>query len=367
MRHTVRWRAIGATLLLAAVAAAQDTRPVATFEGGVVTAADVAAMAEPALIRARQALYDAQAEAARELAFRRLLEREARAAGVTWKELLESKLAARLVEPDTKEVESLLARHRAQLPADGGAARSVVVEALRRRNRRAARRSLRAEMLAAAGFRLALEPPRVEVPVDPGDPARGPADAPVTIVEFADFQCPFCARVQATLAELERRYPGKLRLVHKDLPLGMHPFARQAAQAAACAGEQGKFWELGEWMYANQGKLSEAGLAEGARAVGLDPERFAACRKAHRHAGEIAADEAAASALGVGSTPTFFINGRLLEGAQPLERFVEVIEEELRRAGEAPAAARDEAPMKPPTGASVGGAGRGGGAGPGER
>jgi protein-disulfide isomerase len=164
-----------------------------------------------------------------------------------------------------------------------------------------------------------------------GAPIRGAQEAPVTIVEFSDFHCPFCRSVQPTLTELLKRYEGKVRLVYKHLPLdSLHPQARRASQASWCAGTQGKFWEFHDAVYASG--TSDAGdpaMAAVASQIGLDAGAFATCLAGPQSAQVVDRDVQQGSALGLTGTPGFFINGRELTGAQPLEAFVKVIDEEL--------------------------------------
>jgi protein-disulfide isomerase len=167
------------------------------------------------------------------------------------------------------------------------------------------------------------------VSVPPTAPSEGPATAPVTIVSFADYQCPYCQRAEQTVAELLRRYPNKLRLVHRDFPLDFHPRARMAARASYCAGEQGRFWQYHRALLLEPGDYGDAELRARARALGLQEAPFAACLGSERFDAVIAAGIEDGRRLGVTATPTFFINGRMVSGARPVEYFAQVIDEEL--------------------------------------
>ncbi|MGE5851144.1 MAG: DsbA family protein, partial [Candidatus Methylomirabilota bacterium] len=179
-----------------------------------------------------------------------------------------------------------------------------------------------------------LHPPplvRVEVSID-GAPIRGAPNAPVTLVEFSDFHCPFCKQVQPTLAQLLARYPGKVRLVYRDFPIdSLHPQARRAAEAARCAQDQGKFWEYHDLLFAEAPKATTEDLSRFAQQVGLDLAKFESCLSGGFHRAAVQRDIDDGSRAGVNGTPAFFINGRPLSGAQPLEAFVQLIEEELAR------------------------------------
>ena len=164
-----------------------------------------------------------------------------------------------------------------------------------------------------------------------GAPVRGPADAPITIVEWSDFQCPFCARVEETLTRLRQEYPDKLRFVWRDMPLPFHDQARPAALAARAAGAQGKFWAMHDRLYADHvAPLGRERFEKEAAALGLDGKRFAAALDAEEGKRAIDADILAGTKAGATGTPTFFINGKVLTGAQPYEAFKARIDDELK-------------------------------------
>jgi protein-disulfide isomerase len=176
-----------------------------------------------------------------------------------------------------------------------------------------------------------LDPPRQNITVDANDPSSGPASAPITVVEFSDYQCPFCARVVPTLSKIRQTYGDKVRVVFKDFPLPNHAEAPKAAEAAHCAGEQGKYWEMHDRLFANQRALGVPALKQAAAGLGLDAAKFDQCLDSGKHAAAIAEDMKQGEALGVQSTPTVYINGRAILGAQPFEVFQMVIDEELAR------------------------------------
>ncbi len=175
--------------------------------------------------------------------------------------------------------------------------------------------------------------PERDYEVELGDaPTKGPEDALVTIVEFSDFQCPFCKRVSPTLARIESEYGDKVRLAFKHMPLSIHPQAPQAHAASEAAHRQGKFWEMHDRIFENQRDLSVATLEKHARAIGLDMDRYAKDVADPEVKKKIDADMREASRLNVGGTPAFFINGRFLSGAQPFERFKVAIDAAIEKA-----------------------------------
>jgi protein-disulfide isomerase len=176
-----------------------------------------------------------------------------------------------------------------------------------------------------------LLPPKVEV--EALGPSKGPAGAPVTIVEFSDFECPYCSRAEPTVSQVLATYGDKVRLVYRDYPLPMHSNAPKASEAALCAEDQGKYWEMHAKLFEKQRELQADKLAGYAQEVGLDMAKFNECMTSGAKAAVIAASTKAGEAAGVSGTPAFFINGRMLSGAQPFERFKEIIDHELKEAG----------------------------------
>jgi len=188
---------------------------------------------------------------------------------------------------------------------------------------------------AAAATDAPQQVKRYQVPI--GDaPTLGPADAPITLIELSDYQCPYCKRwFDDVYPQLMKDYTGKIRFVYKDFPLyGVHPEAEAAAEAAHCAAEQTDYWKYHDKLFAGQSDLGEAAYKQFAQELGLDLTKFEDCLSSHRYQDTIRAEYQFAADLGVTSTPTFFINGLALVGAQPYEVFKQVIDKEL--AGEIP-------------------------------
>ena len=171
-----------------------------------------------------------------------------------------------------------------------------------------------------------------KVAVEKDDPVKGPADALVTIVEFSDFQCPFCSRVEATLKQVSEKYPKDVRIIFKQAPLPFHADAPLAAEAALAANAQGKFWPMHDAIYANQKDIKRENLDKYAQDVGLNMKKYAADLESGAGKKQIERDKALAAQIGAGGTPNFYINGRNLVGAQPFESFQKVIDEEIKKA-----------------------------------
>jgi len=170
--------------------------------------------------------------------------------------------------------------------------------------------------------------------VDAGNaPAMGPKSAPVQIVEFSDFQCPFCSRVVPTIKQIEDKYQGKVKVAFRNYPLPFHNNAQGAAEAAMAANAQGKFWQMHDKMFANQQALDRPSLEKYAQEIGLDVGKFKSDLDSGKYKEEVNKDVQYANAVGGGNfgTPTFFINGRKISGAMPFDSFAQVIDEELKK------------------------------------
>jgi protein-disulfide isomerase len=190
------------------------------------------------------------------------------------------------------------------------------------------RQALLVSLRRQTDIRLALppvEPPILQVTVD-DDPSIGPVDAPITIVEFSDFQCPYCQKSVGVLKELRRIYGEKIRVVYRDYPGPNHPYAQQAAEAAQCAREQGKFWEYHDILFDRQTPGKGWDFPALAKELGLKQDAFVACITTRRYREEVTNDLRDGFKLGMTSTPTFFINGRPLVGAQPVAAFQTLID-----------------------------------------
>ena len=281
-------------------------------------------------LEATRSRHEALEGALRELVWQRLLDREAERTASTATALLArvDEAAPPVGEQDINTFyERNQARIQGSLEQTSGQIRAYLKRQARQRARNEFFKAL--ELRFAVEYRLA--PLRYEVAAD-GFPAIGPPDAAVTIVEFSDFECPFCARFLPTLERAKQEYAGKLRLVYRQFPLSsIHPHAQKAAEASLCAAEQGKFWELHDLMFAEQQALAMSDLKEKARRLGLDGEQFDLCLDEGRHAEAVREDFREGEALGVTGTPALFVNGRLLSGAVPFEHLAELIDEELAR------------------------------------
>ena len=183
---------------------------------------------------------------------------------------------------------------------------------------------------ATLGYENQLEPPRFEIAVG-ASPTQGPEGAPITLVEFSDYECPFCKAVAPILKQVQERYPTQLRLVYKNFPLEAHPQAKPAAEATMCAAEQGKFWEYHQKLFEKTPQIGTEQLASIAAEAGLDTVQFEECLRSHRATTVVQADLDAGKQAAVAGTPSFFVNGVALAGNRTLNDFAQAIDAELGR------------------------------------
>lgn len=263
----------------------------------------------------------------------RLIDREAESRGIDREALLAEELPSRTREVTDEEIDRIYQQNSDRL---GGRTldemRPEIRQILEQQLPDQALRTYMTELREAADdVSVVLDPPRQTVAIEVSDRSRGPADAPIVIVEFSDFECPFCQQATATMAELLARYPDEIRFIYKDFPLPNHQNAFKAAEAGHCAHEQGKFWEYHDTLFATE-DLGIDALKGHAEELGLDPTSFASCLDDARHAETVTAEMATGRSYGASSTPTLFINGRPIFGAMPLIVFDEIVQEELAAA-----------------------------------
>ncbi len=277
--------------------------------------------------------YQLRKQALDNLLRRRAFEAKAKQKNVTTEELVTKDIADKIAPPSDEEIKALYERAKAsgqQLPPLDQV-KADIVRFLKNQKGQGAladyyeglKKEMNIEVMLPA-----YEPPKVAV--DATGPSKGPESAPITIVEWSDFECPYCVKAEPTVKQLLAAYPGKIRLVYRDFPLPMHPRAPKAAEAAHCAGDQGKYWEMHEKLFANATKLELADLKGYARAVGVDGAKFDKCIDSNEKAAVVEKHKKAGDEVGVTGTPAFFINGRSLSGAQPLEAFKAIVDQELK-------------------------------------
>jgi protein-disulfide isomerase len=261
-----------------------------------------------------------------------LFEQEASARGVTVEQFEQTEIVDKIQQPTPEQVKKVYDENKEQLgDATLDQVQEQIVQYILRSSVQERRETLIDELKKKYPTKVTLKPPLVEVGLGTIPPMGNPK-APVTIIEFSDYECPFCKRAESTVQEVLKAYgPDKVRLVYRNFPLPFHNDARPAAEAAGCAAEQGKFWEYHQKLMAAK-ELNADSLKKLAGEVGLDKKKFDDCVAAQKFKDAVEKDIQAGQEAGVNGTPAFFINGRMLDGAQPFDKFKEVIDEELASA-----------------------------------
>ncbi len=276
---------------------------------------------------------------------KQLMEAEAARRGISEEDVLKAEVEAKITPVTDEEIQAFYAAQNHQATQMGRPGLPPIEEIkdrmgeyLMAQRQQTAVMDYLGQLKEEAKVEVTLaEPVAPPVHVEAIGPSRGPANAPVTIVEFSDFECPFCSRANEALAQVEAAYQGKVRVVFRDYPLPFHANAQKAAEAGQCAHEQGKFWALHDKMFENQKALDVDSLKGYAKDAGVDSAKFDACLDEGRMADTVKANMEAGQEAGVSGTPAFFINGTMLSGALPFDEFKKVIDAELVKAGVAPA------------------------------
>ena len=298
----------------------------------MITRVEIDRTAGKQLQNLRQQVYQLERQKLDEYIGATLITREAKERAVSVTTLLDREVNDKVQPVSEEQIRTFYDKNKDRLRADLDKLHDQISEYLHQQ-RVADRKSEYIKSLRAkANITTYLKPPpmqRANVSIKDA-PFRGEATAAVKIVKFEDFECPFCRAVQPTLEELLKKYPGKVRIFHKDLPLEeLHPQAQLAAEAARCAGDQGRFWQYHDTLYRTAPKLKPLDLKAYAKDVGLDSAAFDQCLASGKHRSAVQQDLNEGAKLGLTGTPTFFINGREMSGALPLEAFSTVIDEEL--------------------------------------
>ncbi len=233
---------------------------------------------------------------------------------------------------DEADVKAFYLERQSQIQQPYAAIRDQIVEMLQNQRTDLETRRFTNALWLKHGIKALDKPKRVDIPGS--GPARGAANAPITIVEFSDFQCPYCVRTVPEIQQVLAIYPDHVRVVYRQLPLrSIHPQAQAAAEASLCANDQGKFWEMHDALFALNGKLQDSSYADLATKLGLKADDFANCMTEHKHAKTVEADTAAADAVGATGTPYLLVNGRSLNGAASFNDMAMLVEDELARLG----------------------------------
>jgi len=323
-------------------AAPSSAKVLATVDNTTITQQDVEAVIIKQILTSQPNVIDQVLEQAiRD----RLLDLEAAKQKLTKEELLNQEARSKVAKVTDADIDKFYEEKKAQIRVpkeqvtdrirqylENQRQQAAIDEYLAKLEKQHAVKNMLQEQRDAEEIQKAAE--RRALIDDPSAPSFGPKDAPVVLVEFSDFQCPFCSRVVPSIEQVRKNYPNNVRVVYRQFPLtSIHPNAQKAAEASLCAQEQGKFWEMYDAMFKEQDKLDVPSLKEKAQKIGLKTDQFNACLDNGKYAPKVQAEVELGSKIGVNGTPALFVNGRQVPGgAAPYESIARLIDDELQRA-----------------------------------
>jgi protein-disulfide isomerase len=308
---------------------------VATIDGHAVTLQDLDGEIAPQLgqldHKFQSDTFELRKQELDEIVVKRLVEAEAKKEGTTEDAWLKKHVEGEIPEAGDVDAKKFYDENSARMAGHSfDQAKPKIIAFLTDQKRRLAAEKVFGALKSKAKVEILLEEPAADV--EAVGPSAGPENAPVTIVEFSDFQCPFCSKVEPTIKRVMAEYAGKVRLVFRDYPLPFHEHAQKASEASHCAEAQAKYWPMHDALFANQEKLDVDGLKKLAAGVaGMDQAKFDKCLDSGQMADAVANNTKAGEAAGITGTPRFFVNGRPLDGAQPYEEFKAAIDRALVR------------------------------------
>ena len=334
-----------------------DSEVLAKIDGQPVTTSGLSNRHRMSLYQAEMEFYRSRQEVLDKLIGDRLMEVEAKKANLSVAELKKREVEDKAATATPNEINEFYEQRKemiqqrmkdipkGQPKPTTAELKEMIGKQLNQRRLQERQQAYMAELRNAHKVEILLKEPQapaVEVGAGENNPFTGGKDAKVTIVEFSDFQCPYCARAVPSIKEVEKTYGDKVKIVFRDFPLSFHNTAHKQAEAAACAHEQGKFWDYHDKLFANQSKTGAAfgngnqkalndTLVEYAKQISIDPAKFKECLESGKMSANIDADIQAGEEAGVNSTPSFFVNGKLLAGALPASEFKKIIDEELKK------------------------------------
>jgi protein-disulfide isomerase len=316
----------GFTLLLAAGAIAQNPGALAVVNGDTLTTSDLQQTEGNRLLQAQYQYYQVARKALDDLIDQHLMEQEAHRLGISVDQLRKQEIDSKVKDPSEDQLQVYYEGMDSKEPYEKmrGKILDHIVELRRAKVTAAYIEGLRLK----ANIMVELAPPVASVEVANAADVEGPANAPIQLIEFADFQCPYCQKVNPDVNKLRQEYGNKLSIVYKDFPLPMHANAQKAAEAARCAGEQGRFWDYHNLLFTDR-RLQPDDLKQEAKTLKLDAGKFDACLDSSKEAASVDQDRDEAVKLGLSGTPSFFLNGHFFSGAVDYKMLHQMVEQQL--------------------------------------
>jgi protein-disulfide isomerase len=317
--------AVLALLSAGTIAAQSDSTVVAKVGGVEVTMADLEQEESAKLLTAHYQYYQAEAKALNELIDQKLIEQKANSEHITVQQLLDREINSKVQDPTEDQMKVYYEGLETEQPYE--AVRGKVLEKIRQLRTDKVRAAYLATLREKSSIVVTLAPPHVNVDTQNAQ-VLGPQKAPVTLVEFADYECPYCQKVAADVKRLQADLGDKVSFTYKDFPLSMHARAEKAAEATRCASKQGKYWEFHDELFRSK-ELDVDQLKAQARALKLDPAQFDKCLDSGEETSVVERDRKEGTRLGISGTPAFFINGHFLSGALDYAALRQIVEQQL--------------------------------------
>lgn len=308
--------------------AQNDANVVAEVGGEKLTAADLEREESAKLLQAQYVFYQAQSKALEDLVEKKLLEQKAKSENLTVDQLIDRDIKSQVKDPTEDQMKVYYEGLGTDQPYE--AVRGKILDKIRQVRTDRARAAYLADLRSQAHVIIALAPPTANVNMQNSN-TRGSKDAPVMVVEFADYECPYCQKVAPDIKKLEGDYGSKIAITYKDFPLPMHSHAEKAAEAVRCAGKQGKFWEFHDALFSSK-QLDVDQLKAEARTLSLDGAQFDKCLDSGDTAAAVGQDRQEGVQLGLSGTPSFFINGHFYSGALDYNSLHRIIDQQLAQA-----------------------------------
>jgi protein-disulfide isomerase len=304
----------------------KDGNVIAEVNGQKLVMSDLEQAEGGKLLQARSSYYDAQRKALDDLIDQSLLEQQAKKDNITVDKLIEREVTSKLpADPTDEQLRVYYEGIDTDQPFD--AVKDKIMQHIRDVRSTKAKAAYLVKLRNQSNIMIALQPPAANVNLA-NSILKGSANAQVVLVEFADYQCPYCQKVHPDIDKLKAEFGDKLSIAFKDFPLPMHPFAQKAAEAARCAGVQGKFWEYHDALFTEK-KLEVPQLKEQARTLKLDGAAFDKCLDSGEQAAVVAKDYAEGKKLGITGTPSFFVNGHYFSGAVNYTMLRDMVHQQL--------------------------------------
>lgn len=312
-------------------AAPSASGDVAAVVGGInISYGDLDKAADKQLKRLDTEIYQIKKRTLDTLIEDKLIEDAAKKKGLSVEKYLAEEVDSKSAAPKEDEIKAFYDSNKDRIGKSFDESKKQIGDMLSQNKKMRARNDLLASLRKDATVKVNLEPPRVDVDIK-GAPFAGEKDAKITLVEFSDYECPFCKRVRPAIWRLMDEYKGKIKYVFRDFPLSFHKNSKKAHEAAHCAGDQGKYFEYNRKLFDNQSSISPDDLKKYASELQLNTKEFNKCLDNGKHAKYVDESVTAGMAVGVSGTPAYFVNGVMLSGAMPYESFKELIDSELNR------------------------------------